>query len=180
MANCTRCRNPLLDANFKVCVECRTHLSTKVRTKRPGLKTSNNKNTIRRQTRLAAGLCYYCDAPANGLTRCRQCTIRDVNTNRERRIKYRCTVISHYGNQCACCGDNTDEFLTLDHKDGGGNEHRKKGHGEQYWKWFIKNNYPINFQVLCFNCNSGRDINGGSCPGNPTTHKLALQTVVAN
>jgi hypothetical protein len=28
----------------------------------------------------------------------------------------------------------------------------------------IRENYPPEYQVLCFNCNCGRALNGGRCP----------------
>jgi hypothetical protein len=36
--------------------------------------------------------------------------------------------------------------------------------GGGYWAWLRKHNYPEGFQVLCHNCNMGRQINGGVCP----------------
>ncbi len=35
---------------------------------------------------------------------------------------------------------------------------------DSLYRWIIKNNFPEEFQILCFNCNSGRHINGGICP----------------
>jgi len=42
--------------------------------------------------------------------------------------------------------------LSLDHIEGGGIQHRKSIRGHSYWNWFIVNNYPPGFQVLCMNC----------------------------
>jgi len=94
--------------------------------------------------------------------------------NERARIRYekiRKSVLSHYSNgiiKCACCNEDFLEFMTLEHNNGGGAKHRKStGVGEYYWKWFIKNNYPKAFSVLCWNCNWGTRMNNGVCP-----HKL--------
>lgn len=100
---------------------------------------------------------------------CRRCiTEYSKIRNREERLN----ALIAYGNgtpDCACCGDGRYEFLTLDHINGGGNQHRlavtgsKKG-GAGVFRWLRLNNYPPGFQVLCYNCNMGRAANGGKCP----------------
>jgi hypothetical protein len=66
-------------------------------------------------------------------------------------------VLNHYGGKCACCGEDTYEFLAIDHINGGGNEQRKVvGGGDGMVRWLIKNNYPEGFQVLCHNCNMAK------------------------
>lgn len=62
-------------------------------------------------------------------------------------------VINHYGGKCECCGEKEILFLTIDHINGGGNNHRKIiGYSKLYY-WLKKNNYPKGYRVLCFNCN---------------------------
>lgn len=60
-------------------------------------------------------------------------------------------VFDHYGNGCACCGEDLKEFLTIDHIFGGGNKHRKLT--RDTYRWLIKNNFPEGFRLLCMNCN---------------------------
>ena len=90
--------------------------------------------------------------------------------NEKRRLreeKNKATVFNAYGGYiCACCGETERVFLTIDHINGGGTAHRKKvkGGGKTTYRWIRKNNYPKGFQVLCFNCNSGKWLNGGICP----------------
>jgi len=83
------------------------------------------------------------------------------------KIKYerRCKklVFEHYGNTCACCGESNLKFLSVDHINGGGCKHRKQTKGK-ICVWLYKNNFPKGFQILCFNCNWGKHINGGICP----------------
>jgi hypothetical protein len=71
-------------------------------------------------------------------------------------------VLTHYAGprpRCKCCGEDQILFLTLDHINGGGNAHRRsifgKKSGNMYY-WIRKNNYPVGFQVLCWNCNCGK------------------------
>ncbi len=59
-------------------------------------------------------------------------------------------------------------FLTIDHIDGSGAEHRKKL-TVSITKWLAKHNYPEGFQILCWNCNQGKFYNGGVCPHKATT-----------
>jgi len=81
---------------------------------------------------------------------------------REKRTKLE--VIAHYGGKCACCGETIVEFLTMDHIYGGGRKHAKELKKTRFFMWVKRNNYPDSLQILCFNCNCGREINGGICP----------------
>lgn len=73
-------------------------------------------------------------------------------------------MIDAYGGRCTCCGEDRREFLTLEHKNGDGAEHRK-GKGlytiirELRNMGFPKDNYSI----LCWNCNSSKYMYG-VCP----------------
>jgi hypothetical protein len=83
--------------------------------------------------------------------------VRINQHNRDWRRKLKIEVISHYGGQCECCGENTIEFLTLDHPNNNGALHRKeigRSSGHPYYSWLKKNNYPSGLvRVLCANCN---------------------------
>lgn len=70
------------------------------------------------------------------------------------------------GRKCACCGETTIIFLTLDHINNDGAEQRKKnkGAGRNLASYLRKRGYPTGIQVLCYNCNCGRYRNGGTCP----------------
>ena len=71
-------------------------------------------------------------------------------------------VVSYYSkgtNSCACCGEKEYNFLTLDHINNDGAEHKrflKTRSTRNIYIWIIKNNFPPIFQILCFNCNCGR------------------------
>lgn len=69
-----------------------------------------------------------------------------------------------YGGRCSCCGEDELIFLTIDHLDNSGAEHRRilgRG-GARLYQWLKARGYPEGFQVLCFNCNFAKS-NGG-CP----------------
>jgi hypothetical protein len=81
------------------------------------------------------------------------------------RSKWRSKAFEAYGGKnpsCACCGESHPEFLTIDHINGKGNEHRKTFSG-RIESWLAKNNYPPGFQILCFNCNWAK-ATYGICP----------------
>lgn len=96
---------------------------------------------------------------------------RHNEITRQYRIRLKEKVFTHYGGRCACCGENRIEFLTLDHKNGGGNKHRAeisgrndaRFAGHHTYLWIKKNNFPPIFQVLCYNCNMATGVYG-VCP----------------
>jgi hypothetical protein len=56
-------------------------------------------------------------------------------------------------------------FLTIDHIENNGAEHRRQqrngqNKGHDIYAWLRKNNYPEGFQVLCYNCNCAKGIYG--------------------
>lgn len=87
------------------------------------------------------------------------------------RRRRKATVMNHYGGTpaiCACCGESAIEFLTIDHIDGRGSEHRDKigRDGSSLYVWLIRNGFPEGFQVLCMNCNFSKG-HYGYCPHRP-------------
>jgi len=92
---------------------------------------------------------------------------RELDNKRHRINKE--IVIKAYGGKCVCCGERIIEFLTIDHLDGGGQKHREslgsKYSSVQLYKWLIRNDFPENFQLLCFNCNITKGLYG-VCPHN--------------
>ncbi|MCW2929982.1 MAG: hypothetical protein JWM19_944 [Actinomycetia bacterium] len=100
--------------------------------------------------------------------------------NRKSLLKLKREVMDAYGGRCACCGEAELVFLTIDHVDGNGAEHRRaiaaeRGSkwlqaGAPTYRWLRDNNFPEGFQVLCANCNCGRHWNGGICPHQIAEH----------
>ena len=92
---------------------------------------------------------------------CKECMKPMLNEKRKQRNKeLRLLILQHYSKsqqpKCDCCGETILEFLTIDHKNGGGNQHRKRlgtrGSG-MFYRWLRDNKYPKGFRILCFNCN---------------------------
>lgn len=108
------------------------------------------------------GLCTYCGNKArDGATRCEECS-KKMSEDKKRIRK---EVMEAYGGPvCACCGETIERFLTIDHINNDGAEHRRAIRRNSINKWLVENNFPAGYQVLCFNCNMGKQLNGGVCP----------------
>jgi hypothetical protein len=120
------------------------------------------------------GLCNDCASPVDTTKHrvCAPCRERrrrqyrkDIDHKRaygrELKLKRKIEAYNAYGGCfCACCGDTHLEFLSIDHIDGKGAEHRRSIVKEAGWRcksvhmpnWLKKNGYPPGFQVLCMNC----------------------------
>ena len=74
-------------------------------------------------------------------------------------------TIKAYGGKCECCGEVEPRFLTIDHKNGNGKEHRKSvGRGWRMYLWLAKQGFPKDdYRLLCYNCNCARG-QYGRCP----------------
>ena len=85
--------------------------------------------------------------------------------HKEHVIKLRKDVLFHYGGVCACCGESTYEFLSLDHIYGGGNKQKRElgKRGPNFYRWLKVNGYPEGYRVLCHNCNQALGAYG-YCP----------------
>jgi hypothetical protein len=78
----------------------------------------------------------------------------------------RVEFFKYYGDHCICCGELEKKFLTIEHLRGDGAKHRKAiGSGAGTLIDLKKRGWPRDgYAVLCFNCNSGKYLNGGICP----------------
>lgn len=128
-----------------------------------------------RRRRNAAGICAYCGELPNEENRigCKDCGKGHSRINskfcdkRQDRValyrkRNRKKVTEKYGGACTCCGEKELLFLTIDHINGDGLKDRLDKGG-----WFMKLlrlERRSDLQVLCYNCNMGREVNGGVCP----------------
>lgn len=83
-------------------------------------------------------------------------------THASRTSKRRRDVLEHYGGKCACCGELSFEFLSIDHINGGGNKQKREMGRHKMWNWLHKDR-PEGFRVLCHNCNQSLGAYG-YCP----------------
>lgn len=84
---------------------------------------------------------------------------------KRKRLALRAEIIEAYGSKCACCAENNSWFLTIDHINNDGCEHRKQIAGKMsLYKWLKVHGFPKDrFQLLCWNCNCAKAY-FGKCP----------------
>lgn len=119
-------------------------------------------NRERKQRYSVAGLCEWCGEQPKRENRktCQRCEDR----RRQREVTLKLEVFSYYGGaSCNCCGEKLIEFLSVDHKENNGAEHRRELKNGSLYRWLKKNNYPKGYQVLCMNCNFSKG-RFGYCP----------------
>jgi hypothetical protein len=130
---CRNCSNKIFQ--FGLCEKC--------------LEKRRENEKIRRINRMANGLCSTCkNVVKKNHSLCEKC----ITLNKIKYIKKRNAIFKAYGNKCKICGTDIQEFLQIDHIDGGGNKHRRSL-SMSFYDWLIKNNFPNGFQILCANCN---------------------------
>ena len=85
-----------------------------------------------------------------------------LEKDRARKVR----IIETFGGVCACCGEGNVKFLSIDHVKNDGAERRRKNPKESNIYKFLDKATPDMdvYQVLCYNCNCGKAINGGVCP----------------
>lgn len=83
-------------------------------------------------------------------------------------------ILAAYGGRCACCGETEPCFLSIDHIDGRGVEHRKTVEGWRLYTWLRQQGFPKdNFRLLCHNCNFSRG-RYGNCPHEVAQYDVPL------
>lgn len=127
-----------------------------------------NCRKCRRTEAINAGKCSMCltrptIAPQK---RCERCLAISRASSLKRHRAMRLAALAKYATGiicCACCGEPDLEFLTLDHTNNDGAEHRRSLRSNTIWNWLKQARYPTGFQILCFNCNIAKSIYG-VCP----------------
>lgn len=85
--------------------------------------------------------------------------------NKQRHLrKLKLDVIQIYGGKCKCCGEEEPLFLTIDHVNNDGKDHRKEIVGQAFYR-YLRNlgKRDPRYRLLCFNCNIARSL-FGVCP----------------
>jgi hypothetical protein len=113
-------------------------------------------------------LCYNCNLNKHNNNICfHQRIIFNSKIYNKRYINYKKIALIHYSNNeipfCKCCGENEINFLSIDHINGNGTKHRKQIGNRNFYQWLKVNQFPQDYQVLCYNCNLGKR-DKKSCP----------------
>lgn len=132
------------------------------------------------EARYGAGLCVYCGKQqyVEDKKGCEVClnkksekscndAKKDPLKAAQYRLRIKSEVINKYGGKCACCQEDELLFLTIDHINNDGNRDRKDNDilsAGSFYLMLRKSEIRKDLQVLCFNCNSGKQVNGGICP----------------
>lgn len=128
-----------------------------------------------RRKRAAAGLCILCGMPLPDGTKIKNCPPCGEKFRLTQQAVKKQVMEAYGGCACTCCGENRIEFLTLDHLNNDGKQHRESargvrssrvGGGYGMYLWLRRHGYPKDppLAVRCWNCNTGRSKNGGICP----------------
>jgi hypothetical protein len=111
------------------------------------------------------GECRACGTKQSSNARAKRDKAELNATHKEWRKGIRAEVVAGYGGQCQCCAELNIKFLTLDHVNDDGAEHRRTmTSATNIYLWARRNGYPDTLRLLCYNCNLGRAANGGVCP----------------
>lgn len=98
----------------------------------------------------------------------RKRNMNNPEPNRQRnkawKRKIREEMIAAYGGKCSCCGETRYEFLTLEHKNGGGYQDRRTSSGISILRRLRDQGWPKDgYTILCWNCNASKGVYG-YCP----------------
>lgn len=133
-----------------------------------------NRNKKRNEWK-SKGLCFYCGGQNDKLpnTLCSVCAEKQKKRTEKYQLQIKIDTFNTYGGCfCKCCGESNLVFLTIDHIDGKGAEHRRElrkgkgdsgGGGNKTYHALKKAGYPAGYRVLCFNCNHANHVLG-ACP----------------
>ncbi len=96
---------------------------------------------------------------------------RNAKYQKKFRDKLKADLLAAYGGKCACCGESNPGFLTIDHINRDGRDHRARvgGSAQAMYCDIRRRNYPADYRLLCFNCNMGRE----STPDHRCPHEHA-------
>lgn len=166
---CARCKNPF-DALTKrhYCLSCGALVAREKR----ALRKAQGLCDCGRPPREGYRTCSHCNEGKHYSPRAKETTAAYRARNAERLKEYQRTkkmelkkeIFAAYGGEkCSCSGCEVTifEFLTVDHIEGGGTQHRKKV--KNFYCWLKREGFPSGFRVLCVSCNFSLGMYG-YCP----------------
>jgi hypothetical protein len=154
LGECSDCSNPAMIGM----AQCENHRKRRIATQMDIITARKDKK-----------LCIVCGS-SNIVTanHCQPCRERVNGYNQFRRSKIVKLIRLQYGESCTCCGESEPVFLTIDHVNDDGSEHRQEVGFDIYRFLYAEfrrtGKWPEGFTTLCYNCNAGRWRNGGECP----------------
>ena len=113
-----------------------------------------------RASRLEAGLCMDCGHPRETIdnTRCDACRATHSAKNAHR------TQHQRHRLQCACCGEDRTDFLTIDRVAGDSQQDEALGtESPEPVAWLLARTRLADLRLLCWNCQMARHLSG-ECP----------------
>jgi len=119
---CVECGNPVTPETFKRCINCRERQNISAKKYRQGVGKELHREAASR---------WQKSHPER---------IRELSRQNYKKVKD--IIFEHYGLVCVCCGETTYEFLTIDHIDGNGNEHRRQIKRYSLYHWLRKKQFP--------------------------------------
>lgn len=112
-----------------------------------------------RELKKLSGICLMCTQQVKpGSHHCEKHLQLMRDCMKRRKLKDKTAAFNRYGTNCAYCHDDRQLFLTIDHINNDGAEHRRQqrsgnNQGHDIYAWLRKHHYPEGFQTLCYNCN---------------------------
>jgi hypothetical protein len=92
---------------------------------------------------------------------------QNAAATKRKRVRQRLAVIERYGGQCAFCGSDQYEYLTMDHVNGNGNAHRAQLPDSLVAFLYASDFRPDLYRVLCWNCHMALTLFGVEPGGSP-------------
>jgi len=89
---------------------------------------------------------------------------RRAGRRKKEMARLRGRLLSVYGPKCTCCGETEEQFLSLDHVHNNGSDERKRMDRSTIYRKALKSQPSGDYQILCWNCQRGKYLNGGICP----------------
>lgn len=146
------------------CTDCKEAYSKYNKDRRARLKPEDAPHGTRVGRLVYGCSCELCTAADNAYRRKLYLRIKEQYLLRQRleSRNVRLEVLAAYGGVCACCGEDYEPFLAIDHIGGDGASNRKREQGKVLHRRLRREGWPEGYQVLCMNCN-WRKGTGAAC-----------------
>ena len=119
----------------------------------------NNRDHVNRRARE-----YVASHPEQAKATQRRFKAKHPDAFRLYNLKRKVEMVDSYGGKCACCGETEIAFLSLDHANGGGTQHRLRMGQNKMMAELRAAGWPKDgYRILCMNCQFGTRY-GHECP----------------